>query len=119
MSETAVLAQREVRAAFPGLTLSYSEPPAPIITVAPACSDFGAIEILDGEFEFTVYCGRFTHAHVANQDDGILSHKPSERVVERLLEFLTDLFTDRLESWGSHGGGCALRRVSFRGSSEA
>lgn len=111
MSKLAAPAQRAVRASFPGLAISYDDPPKPIVTIAPVHADFGAIEILDDSFELTVYCGSFTHVHISNYDDGISDEERTERIVGSLVEFLADVFSDRLEFWGSHrtGGGCRLR----------
>jgi hypothetical protein len=111
MSKLAAPVQRAIGANFPGLTISYDEPPRPIVTIEPVSAHFGPIEIVDDDFEITVNCGRFTHVHISNYDDGISPEERTERLVESLLEFLTDVFSDRLDFWGTHlgGGGCRLR----------
>jgi hypothetical protein len=73
--------------------------------------EFGTIEIIDDEVELTVHCGNFTHIHLANYDEGISTDERDERIVASLIAFLSDVFADRLEFWGSHrsGGGCRRR----------
>jgi len=114
MSELTTLARQAVRAAYPDLATSYGEPPDPIITIPPAHPEFGPLEIMDDEIELTVNCGRFTHVHLSNYEEGITSEVRARRIVADLVEFLGDVFADRMEFWGTHagGGGCHLRDAS-------
>jgi hypothetical protein len=101
-----------VRVNFPDSTVSYGESPEPIVTIAPMHPDFGTIEVIDDECELTVACGNFTHVHMSNYDEGISPEEREKRIIASLIDFLADVFTDRVEFWGSHqgGGGCRLRK---------
>jgi hypothetical protein len=111
MSELTTLAKHAVQENFPDLAVSFGEPPNVIVTVAPKHPEFGPIEVMDDEVEFTVYCGRFTHVHLSNYDDGITPAERRGRLVESLIAFLREVFADRMVFWGSHrgGGGCRQR----------
>jgi hypothetical protein len=104
-------AKAAVKANFPDSRAQYDELPAPIVTIPPAHPGFGPIEICDDEVELTVNCGNFTHLHLANHDEGISTRERERRVVESLVAFLRDVFSDRMEFWGSHRGmgGCRAR----------
>lgn len=111
MTTLSALAKHAVQVNFPGLAMSYGEPPEAIITVEPVHPDFGPVEVLDDEVELTVHCGRFTHVHLSNFDEAITPEERNARIVADLIDFLRDVFADRVEFWGSHrsGGGCRVR----------
>jgi len=111
MSKLSQATKHAVAHNFPSLALTYGEEPDPIVTIAPAHPDFGPIEVMDDEFEITVNCGRFTHVHLSNDDEGIDQEERNRRIVAALISFLRDIVADRMEFWGSHrgGGGCRLR----------
>ena len=105
------MTKEAVRANFPHHDVTYGDPPDPLVTVLPIHPEFGPIEIVDDEFELTVSCGNFTHVHLSNYDEGISTAERAKRTVESLVTFLSDVFADRVEFWGSHlgGGGCRQR----------
>jgi hypothetical protein len=111
MSNLSDMTKEAVRREFPDLRVSFGEPPDPIVTIAPMHPDFGTIEVIDEEVELTVNCGNFTHGHLSNYDEGISTDERDKRIVASLVTFLSDVFADRVEFWGSHrgGGGCRLR----------
>ena len=111
MSKLGDAAKAAVRENFPDIQARYDELPAPIVTIQPTHPDFGAIEILDADQEITVTCGNFTHVHLDNYDEGISTQERERRIVARLVSFLADVFSDRMEFWGSHRGmgGCRAR----------
>jgi hypothetical protein len=111
MSNLSDMTKEAVRLNFPDSIVNYGDSPAPVVTIAPVCPEFGAIEIIDDEFELTVSCGNFTHVHLSNYDDGISTDERERRIVASLVAFLSDVFADRYEFSGSHrgGGGCRIR----------
>ena len=111
MSHLSEKTREAVQLNFPGVSTSYGESPDPIVTIDAIHPAFGRIEVVDDKFELTVYCGNFTHVHLSNYEKGISSEERDKRIVADLVEFLADVFSDRMEFWGSHrgGGGCRVR----------
>jgi hypothetical protein len=111
MSNLSDMTKEAVRLTFPDSGVSYGDSPAPIVTISPKYAEFGVIEVIDDEFELTVSCGNFTHVHLSNYDEGISLDERERRIVASLVTFLSDVFADRYEFWGSHrsGGGCRVR----------
>ena len=83
---------------------------APFAVFPALHADVGDIEIFDEGDELTVVVGKFTHSHFGNYDKETSESERAARVCESLMEFLTDLFADRIEMYGSHLGGGGTRR---------
>lgn len=79
--------------------------------------DVGDLEIFDDGNEVTVLIGRFTHAHFDCYDKGVSESEKVTRICDDVVDFLEELFADRLELYGSHsrGGGCRAIRGKKRG----
>jgi hypothetical protein len=67
----------------------------------------GDISIRDDGTELTVYIGNFTHLHFAYFEDDLSPEQKAHCIVEGVVQFLEDIFADRVIMWGSHrdGGG--------------
>ena len=85
---------------------------SPFAVFPAAHPDVGDIAISDEGDEVTVALGNFTHCHFANYDQGIDDAARVRRIGESQVEFLEDLFADRIEMYGSHRGGGGSRRIS-------
>ncbi len=57
----------------------------------------------DDEEEITAYLGHFTHRHFSNYED-IPTAEKEKVIAEDVINFLDDLFADRIVMWGSHHG---------------
>ena len=95
---------KEISEAFPTLAFSRSED-GRVITITAPCAEVGNIEIQDEEHEFTEFDRNFTHFHVGCYEDGYSETEKAEYIASRTVEFLDDLFADKIVMWGSHSGG--------------
>ena len=86
-----------LRSSFPDLKLRVGETPDPVIVIEAVHPDVGDVEIYDDGEELTIGLGNFTHAHVGLGES-------NERILDLAIALLTDLFSDNLVLWGSHGG---------------
>lgn len=80
-----------------GLRISEASPP--VATFPAIHPDVGDIVVCDDGDEVTVYLGNFTHAHfgVRSSDaDGSVVDR-EQHIVDDVLDFLDDVFTDRIE----------------------
>ncbi len=78
-----------------------------LVSIPPTYPEFGNIEIQDDNEEFIIFIGGFTHIHISCHDLTITKQKRVEVAVNEVVEFLYDLFTDKIVFWGSseNGGG--------------
>jgi hypothetical protein len=104
-----MLAERlipQLQERFPGRGLRVVDPPAPgePFAVFPAVHpEFGDLALYDDGEEVTIEIGRFTHIHLADweaeTDEG-----EREGTVRVTIQFLDDLFADKIEVCGRHNG---------------
>lgn len=64
--------------------------------------DVGDIAIYDDGHELTLEAGEFTHSHFANYDSSLSPHAKAVDIVDAVMDFLDDLFADRVVLWGGH-----------------
>lgn len=77
-----------------------------VCAVFPAVHpDFGDIEIHDHGYELTVVAGNFTHGHFSNYDQSLDVEAKERQIVDAVVEFLEDLFADRVVLHLTKGGG--------------
>ena len=107
----------ELAARFPGKGMQSHPGAAPFAIFPAVHPDVGDIEIYDDGDELTVVVGKFTHRHFSNYDQGVSQVERACRIGNDLAVFLSDLFADRIEMYGSHlgGGGTRLRDGRSRG----
>lgn len=78
-----------------------------VATFAAAHPGFGELVIFDDGDEVTVCVGRLTHTHFGPVKDVSVTADVEMTIIEPLIEFLKDLFADRLLVWcvpGKCGG---------------
>jgi hypothetical protein len=82
------------------------------IVIPPRYEEFGNIEIQEDYGEFIVFVGNFTHWHVGYYGDELSEEEKTAAIVDDAIEFLHNLFDDKIVSWGSHreGGGFIYRK---------
>jgi len=89
-----------------------------VVVVFPAAhSDVGDIQVHDNGDELIVMVGNFTHTHFNNHDRGLSNSERAERIADDVVAFLKDIFSDRIEFFGSHtgAGGWRKRKPKERG----
>jgi len=106
----------KLQKAFPSTPIEYCSGRV-VALISPKYPDFGTIEVLDDGEELTLNLGKFTHSHFNNYDDGISDDERADRIVDEVIDFLSEVFADRIEFYGSHsrGGGCRPRGERPRG----
>jgi hypothetical protein len=91
----------------PGRGLKEGLAPEPCATFPGLHPGIRRLSIYDEGHELTVCIDHLTHTHFAEYDESISKAERERRIVESVLEFLDDLFADRIAVWGQHnlGGG--------------
>jgi hypothetical protein len=90
--------------AFPTALISINDD-SQVISIHSPCSEVGSIEIQDDESELIVFVGRFTHWHVGCHEENYNELEREEYIASTVIEFLSDLFSDKIVMWGSHSAG--------------
>ena len=65
--------------------------------------DVGTISICDDGDELTVHAGNYTHTHFSNYDDELTEEQKAEKISDEVIEFLKDLFSDKIVLYRSYG----------------
>src|SRR5262245_35291489 len=87
---------------FPDRDLCVGSSPSPCAVFPAIHPDVGDIQIYDDGDELTLVAGNFTHGHFSNYDDNLSPEQKAEEITAQVVEFLEDLFADRIVLWGSH-----------------
>lgn len=75
------------------------------IAIFPAMHpEVGNLTIWDDGDAATIEIGDITHGHFNPYDDSLTSDQLAERVTEEVIDFLHDLFADRVLLWKSPDG---------------
>jgi hypothetical protein len=83
-----------------------------VATFAAAHPDFGELVILDDGDELTVSVGRLTHTHFGPVRDVSVTEDVEMTILQPLVEFLGELFADRLLVWCVPGKRAGYQSVS-------
>ena len=96
----------ELKANYPNLQFSVNDKEK-CITIPAKSNDVGDITIYDDEHELTVGVGNFTHWHASCYEEALREKEKAILIVSEVIDFLTDLFNEKIIMWGSHdkGGG--------------
>jgi hypothetical protein len=111
-----------LRQRFPDRPFAEGVPPQPVAIFQAEHPAVGDLQILDDGHEVTLVIGPHTHSHFNPYDATLTSAQLAEEVTESVLNFLTDLFADRVLIWsipGRSGGWSLLTGQSSRIPSEA
>jgi hypothetical protein len=76
-----------------------------VVAISPGSPAIGAIEIQDDLDELTVFVGDFTHGHFGCYEKKLSLSDREERVANEVLDFLTDVFDDKIEFYRHKRGG--------------
>jgi hypothetical protein len=93
-------------ARFPDRGLRVHEGTQPAASFPAAHPEVGDLLIDDDEDELTVTVGELTHGHFTPKDYRLPSQEKEEDLIERMMEFLDQVFNDQIEFWadGKSGG---------------
>ena len=92
------------------------EPAEGPFAVFPATHpDVGDIELYDDGGEVVIGVGNFTHCHFTSYDLTGSESEKAVRIANDIVSFLDDIFSERVEFWGSHSGSGGVRRRGPQG----
>ena len=106
-----------LRARFPNRAFVLGRAPTEIATFPAAHPGFGDLVIHDDAHEATIVLGTLMHTHIGSHYSTRTPEERDRAVVEDVLEFLNDLFEDRIVVWcvpGKSGGYYYIGRKSAR-----
>jgi hypothetical protein len=87
-----------------------------LVTIPSIHDEFGSIEIQDDCNELIVIVGNFTHWHASCYTEDLSEKEKAEEIVDDVINFLHDIFNDKIVIWGSHkGGGGFVYRDDLQG----
>ncbi|MBS1583235.1 MAG: hypothetical protein JST66_13635 [Bacteroidetes bacterium] len=95
---------------FPGRYTLAGPGVEPFVTFPAEHPEVGDVQLHDDGDEITLIAGRFTHGHFSNYD-GISLVEKEQAIAKDVIDFLSDLFADRVVLWGSHQGGGGWRVI--------
>lgn len=98
--------KKELEIQFPQLKFTSNDIEK-LITISPMHKDVGNIEIQDDIDELSIFVGNFTHWHAGYYDKESGSEEQINNTVSEVIEFLRDMFNDKIFMWGNamNGGG--------------
>lgn len=96
------------RSRFPEIPLTVHDSDK-IAIIQGDRSPVGNIEVQDDIDELTVTVGDFTHGHFGCYEEHFSVDERREWVVESVLDFLANVFANKVEFYGSHSGGGGWR----------
>jgi hypothetical protein len=94
----------ELMAKFGDRGLRPGSAPKLIATFPARCDELGDLEILDDGNEVTIYLGDVTHGHFNPYDDATTSEGAAKWITSEVIEFLDELFADRVVFWAKSNG---------------
>ncbi len=104
-----------LRERYPNRGLVISEASGPCAAFPGIHPGIRGVSVYDDGDELTVVVDDLTHGHFAVYEDNVPEAERGERIVGEVVEFLDDLFSDRMVVWGiADVGGGWYRRVEDR-----
>ena len=86
-------------ARFPDRGLLLHEGKETVASFPAAHPEVGDLRIDDDGDELTISVGQLTHGHFAPRSYETPAHEKEEELIERVLEFVDEVFHDRIEFW--------------------
>ena len=102
----------QLRSRFPAHGLHLDPEGAPFAIFEAAHPEVGNVEIYDDGDELTLVLGNFTHTHFSSYDEGLCEAEQGRRIADSVVDFLEELFADRVELFGTHLGTGGFRLLS-------
>lgn len=100
-----------LRERFPGRGLVEGHAPDPCAAFPGLHPGIRQVAVYDDGEELTVVLDDLTHGHFSDYDYSGAAADREQRIVDGVVEFLGDLFSDRLAVWGQHAVGGGWYRV--------
>lgn len=100
---------KKLESEFSSLRFSVDEEKH-LVIIPPIHEEIGSIEIEDDYDELIVIVGNFTHWHAGCYEEQLSDTEKAAAVAENVIDFLHDLFNDKIVMWGSHKGGGFIYR---------
>jgi hypothetical protein len=95
---------RKLKSEFPSLHFAVDEEKY-LVVIPPIHKEYGNIEIEDDGDEFIVMVGKFTHWHAGCYREDFSERERAEAISDDVIDFLREIFDDKIVTWGSHNGG--------------
>ena len=89
-----------LRERYPDRGLVEGRPPDPVARFPGVHPGIRGASIYDDGSEFTLVIEDVTHGHFGEYAEGLSDAEHARRVVGQVVEFLDDLFADRVVVWG-------------------
>ena len=103
-----------LRERFPDLGLVVGDPPGVVAWFPGLHPGIRGVSIYDEGDELTVAVDDITHGHFAEYDPTLPEDEHERRIVEAVVEFLSELFADRVAVWGRNDGRGGWYRIDLR-----
>jgi hypothetical protein len=104
-----------LRARFPDRGLVPGEPPDAVAVFPGTHPGIRGVSVFDDGHELTVVVDDLTHGHFAEYDEAVPEAERERRIVGAVIDFLDDLFGDRVAVWGQHNVGGGWYRIDLGG----
>jgi hypothetical protein len=94
-----------LRERFPDRGLVEGDPPDPCAVFPGIHPGIRSVTIYDDGDELTLCVDDLTHGHFNEYREGLTEAEREQSIVDRAVEFLDALFTDKVVVWGQHNIG--------------
>lgn len=92
-------------ARFPDRGLRVHQGKESVASFPAAHPEVGDLRIDDDDEELTIAVGQLTHGHFTPKNYRTPSQETEEELIERAIDFLDEIFHDRIEFWTAGGAG--------------
>jgi hypothetical protein len=102
-----------LRERFPGCGMVEGQhPDSPCAAFPGLHNGIRQVAVYDDDSELTVVLDDLTHGHFSDYDCSGAEADREQRIIDAVVEFLNDLFADRVAVWGQHATGGGWYKVS-------
>jgi hypothetical protein len=104
----------ELKKRFPARSFQEGTPPESIAVFPAAHTDVGDVVILGDENEIIIEVGSISHEHFDCYDSTLSEAQREDLIIQDVIDFLEELFSDRVLLWTSESGAGGWRRIKDR-----
>lgn len=102
----------ELKSSFPDLLFLVNEKDS-CISIPAKNEEVGGVTIYDDSRELTVEVGNFTHWHASCYEGSFSEKEKINDVVSQVVDFLSDLFEEKIIMWRSVEAGGGFYNIEF------